>query len=154
MYHITTTQVQWWYNTFQLTIHSRSRSQKHIMDGDVWDLENQFHPKSSVCQNLKSKCHNMSRSCFNLQPTAQWLVLQVKGVVLLHSHWSQWHSQLKEGLLHHAHCSQDENWLGTLWPWAYRPKYFFEPYQSKPLVEAPLLAVHHHNHCSHSIQLE
>ena len=47
MYHIAT-QVQWSYNTFQLAIHSRSWSQKHIMDGDVWDLENQFHPKSSV----------------------------------------------------------------------------------------------------------
>lgn len=41
--------------------------------------------------------------------TAHWTDDQVKGVVLLQSHCFQWHAQLKEGVLHHAHCSRDEN---------------------------------------------
>ena len=66
------------------------------------------------------------------------------GMVIIHSHWFQWHTQLKEGVLRFTSPR----------PWDCRPKYFFEPYQSKPLVEVPLAAIHHHNHCSHSIQLE
>ena len=65
-------------------------------------------------------------------------------MVIIHSHWFQWHTQLKEGVLRFTSPR----------PWDCWPKYFFEPYQSKPLVEVPLIAIHHHNHCSHSIQLE
>lgn len=50
------------------------------------------------------------RQQVRLTTTGRWKDDQEKVVVVpLHSHWFQWHVLVKVGVLHHAHCSEDEN---------------------------------------------